>query len=145
MPLLLSMKRGEVTVRGGQAASSIRSVHDVVVDEGTGLEELQAAGCLEDSLIRRGFGRAAAPAPVTERRAEALSAREQSRERVSQWCEVVAERGQERSLIDEHAIHNGLDPGAEIRNVQGITDRCRIAHGVSLRGAIRRCRRSVSP
>lgn len=120
----------------GKSAAGVRAVHDVVVDQCACLEELQAARGLEDSGIKRVVACVTAPSPVAEGGAEALATGEQSVERVGQWREVLPERGEQCSLLAQHAVDDHLDAGAEVRDVQGV-DGCRLVHAVSLRGRAR--------
>ena len=92
-PLGIAMHAREAPVRRGQAATGVGAVHDVVVDESAGLEELQSRGCAQGFLGVRSAG--AAVAPPAERRTQPLAAAEQVGDSLDERVEVVADAVEE--------------------------------------------------
>ncbi len=107
-----SEKAGELPVHGRPAAPGVAGVHDVVVHEGAGLQQFQGRRGGVDLRAVLAAGRP--PAPVAERRAQPLAARQQALHRIQARQQVVADRRQVRALARqeqfEGAGHLGADP-----------------------------------
>jgi hypothetical protein len=108
-PAALLVPVGEDQVGGPLAPPGGRAVHDVVVEEGERLEQLERRAGVDGPLVLR---RAAGPheAPEAERRPEPLPAGQQQRgERVERVGEAVVERGPALPFrvheVDEAALH----------------------------------------
>ena len=111
---------------GRQTAPGVGSIHDVIVDEGAGLQELQRS-CSSEC-----FGGVGAtgptPAPVAKCRTKTFSASEEIRDGPvhgedlrTDVCEVVA-------LTSEEAIDRHADTLAKVLDIE----RGRNGHGLSL-------------
>lgn len=94
-PALRAVDPREVDVCRRVAAAGVGLVHDVVVEERGGLEELEARADAQDSLALGGVERAAvsAPRPVGEGGAQALAAGEHARHRVVEGERLGSVRG----------------------------------------------------
>jgi hypothetical protein len=110
------MHRGEAPVHGGHSPAGVAAVHDVVVDQGGGLEHLEGGGDYEHT---GGVGATrAAPAPVAERRPQPLAAAEQVADGVHQRSQVWAHRVEHLGLVREGVVERLLDPRAQVLGVQ---------------------------
>ena len=88
------MQCGEVVVGGRESAPGIGAIHHVVVDEGAGLQELKGRCRAHGRLIQFwgyvGAGERAAPAPVAERRSQALASAHEPAQGIGQRYEILA-------------------------------------------------------
>ncbi len=115
-PLVAAVQRREAPVRRGHAATRVAAVHDVVVDERAGLQQLER-GRRGHRLLAVGAA-GAAPAPVGERRAQALAAAQEVGERLGERREVGADVVEDRHLLREEVVEALLHADAQVLRVE---------------------------
>ena len=110
------MQHGEAMVGRGHAAPGVRAVHDVVVDEGARLEELQGRGCAQ-GLLGVGTSGAAVPPPA-EGGTQALAPAEQVADGLHQRVEIIADAVEDVALRRDEVVDGLLHPGAQVVDIQ---------------------------
>jgi hypothetical protein len=118
---------GERTVSGGHTPAGVAAVHDVVVEQRGGLEELHRRRQPDQRVGVGAAGRAVAP--VEEARAQPLAAGDEALDGVDERAELVADRGEDGSLHLHLGVHGRLDPRSQVAEVE------RADHGRSFPGA----------
>ena len=106
---IMGLRHRELAVHGGHAPARVGDVHDVVVNEGSGLKELEGRRCPHDRVVVRTSG--GTPPPVAERRPQALAAREQPgyglHHRRALRTDLVHHLGLVRQVLVERLLHTG--------------------------------------
>ena len=92
----------------GHASSGVAAIHDVVMDEGARLEQLEGRGS-GDRLLAVGAA-SAAPPPVGERWPQSLAASAQVDDGLGKRGEVGADLVEKRNLGVEEVIEPLLNP-----------------------------------
>jgi hypothetical protein len=116
------VQAGEADVHGRAAPADLGAVHDVVVDQGADVQQLDRAGRLDGGLGRRARGRApgAPVAPVDEGRPQPLAPLEgEPGQGVGDGDVVLAEEAEGRQLLVEQGGQGPVHPGAQVLGVQG--------------------------
>jgi hypothetical protein len=113
------VQRLEAAVQARLAPAQVGVVHDVVVHERCGVEQLERGGDRHDAVEGGGGVRDRvelvaepgdrSPAPVAEERAESLAAREQSAGRRVEHVEVGRDLGQLGGALVEKGVDAVLD------------------------------------
>jgi hypothetical protein len=109
---------GQTPVCRGHPAPGVAVVHDVVVQQGRGLEELHRGRGANDCLVVRPA--ASAIAPVEECRPKSFSTLQQSTDRRHQRGELVADLGEDPRLGGDFGIDSDLHACAQVTGVQWI-------------------------
>ena len=96
VPAVLFVDPGEPPVNRRHTAAGVGTVDQVVVDQRSGVEELQARRGMDDGLLVGSTG--AAPAPVAERRSEPFATGQQICRGVDQRQQIATLRPEHRAL-----------------------------------------------
>jgi hypothetical protein len=121
-PAAAPVEAGEPDVHGRAAPPDLGAVHDVVVDEGADVQQLDRAGGPDGGVGGRAVaGAPGAPvAPVHEGRPQPLAAfHGEAGQGVGDGAGVGAEEVQGRQLPVEQGGQRPVDPGAQVLGVQG--------------------------
>ena len=121
-PAQAAVQAGEADVHGRAAPPDLGAVHDVVVDEGADVQQLDRAGRPDGGLGGRAVGGApgAPVAPVHEGRPQPLAPLHgEPGQGVGDGAGVLAEEAEGRQLLVEQGGQRPVDPGAEVLGVQG--------------------------
>jgi hypothetical protein len=114
-------------VHGGLAAPGVAAVHDVVVDQRGGLEELE--GRRDGHDAGRVVTARAAPAPVAEGRPQPLAAAQQVADGVHQRGELVRHAVEDVGLPGEQVVQGLVDPVAQVLGIERVDAVCGRAGG----------------
>ena len=99
--------------------SSGRAVHDVVVDEREGVQQLERGARVDDRGITRAPARAH-EGPVTERRTEALaSGEDELPQRIEGFLQRRVDGGPPLQLASQQRVDAGVDPRRDLREAGG--------------------------
>ena len=105
-PAVLFVDSSEPSMYRWHSAAGVGSVDQVVVDQGSGLKELQARRGVDDGLLVGSTS--APPAPVTECRSKPLATGQQIRGGVDQRQQIGTLRPEHRALPLEVLVENPL-------------------------------------
>ncbi len=103
----------EAAVRRGPAAAGVGGVHQVVVDQGTGVQQLEGGACADEGVLVAQVGAYGAVSPVAEGRAEPLASRDRRTRLGDQPRSVRAEGLEHSALLVDEGIEGRLDIVAE--------------------------------
>ena len=106
----------EPAVHGRRAAAGVRAVHDVVVDQRAGLQQLQRGGGAHHRVAVRAAG--AAPAPVAERRPQPLAAGQQGAGRLDHGARLGADAAEPDGLRGTNASSASCTRGPQVLGLQ---------------------------
>ena len=115
-PAPLGVGAGQRAVRGRHPAAGVRVVHDVVVDEGGGLEQLHRAREPDQCVGVGATGRTVSP--VEERGAQPLPAPQQVGDHPQQVVDVGPQLGENHRLASQLVVEAALHPAPQVDAVE---------------------------
>src|SRR5215472_3255929 len=128
VPTAGGVARLELPVHGGLAPPGIAGVHEVVVDQRTGVQQLQGRGGIDDLRAVRPAG--PAPPPVAERGAQPLAAGQQPRDRLRARPQRLPGGQEHAALLAGKGLQRAVHPATDVSQRRGA--RC---HGGEIRSS----------
>src|SRR5699024_10051951 len=127
VPAPVVVGAGECAMHRRLAAAGLAVVHDVVVDERGGLEELHRRGEGDRAVVVLAPG--GAPAPVGAAGPQPLAALEEAADRPDEVDDLGADLGELGLPAVELGVQTGLDPHAQVGPVQRVRHVCSSREG----------------
>lgn len=114
-----------------EPSTSIGSVHNVIVNEGTCLQEFQSGRC-EEGFIAIGTA-CSPPAPPAEGRTQALAARQKVNHRFGERLKIGADPVEDPTLTVDKSGNGVVNANPEVLHIEGGARRRQRGHAMSLR------------